>query len=243
MSIPLPSKILISGGMPAGGIASFAEGLHCGFAALGIPSEVIQPTRILARQRDLRNPDVLKILSTTAVFVTPFSRRTICVAHGFPRADVQGWIKLLGIITTYKLANRSALLVAVSHYTALHLRTIFGLRVDAVIHNPLGAPFMEDLCGEEPQREYITYVGRLHPSKRLDIIFPAIRSLVEEVPDLRACIIGDGELRGALEEAAQGNSRIEFKGPLPPIEVRGWLRRTKVFVSGCETEAFGLTYL
>jgi glycosyltransferase involved in cell wall biosynthesis len=243
-----PLKVLISGGREIGGVSSFAEGLRTGFAGLGISVEIISPSHLFLRWRELRDPRVLKILSTAAVFAAPFSRRSICVAHGFPRADAQGWIKLLGIVVSCKLAARNSLLVAVSHYAAIHLRAIFGLRVDAVIHNPLSAAFLEDRSSEEPgqaapEREYITYVGRLHPVKRLDRIFPAICALVEETPQLRACIIGDGQLRSALEAAAQGNPRIEFKGRLSPVEVRGWLRRSRVFVSGCETEALGISYL
>jgi glycosyltransferase involved in cell wall biosynthesis len=115
--------------------------------------------------------------------------------------------------------------------------------VDAVIHNPLNKLFFEARNVEEPSREFITYVGRLHPSKGLERILPALCTLLRERPDLRACIIGDGELRPALEAAAAGNPRIEFTGRLPQIEVRARLRRTKVFVSGCETEALGIAYL
>ena len=237
-----PSRALISGGAPAGGLSSFAEGLRAGFQAFGIPAEVVAPGRIFRRWRDLRDPDVLKILSTSAVFTAPFARRSICVAHGFPRADVHGWIRLVGIVLSLKLANRFSQLTTVSHYSAVHLQTVFDLRVDAVIHNPLHALF-QDAAAEAPPRDCITYVGRLHPVKRLDRIFPAICSLVDETPGLRACIIGDGPLRGALEAEARGNPRVQFTGPLPAAEVRAWLRRSKVFVSGCETEALGIAYL
>ena len=37
MSITSPKKVLIAGGKPAGGVASFAEALRCGFTELGIP--------------------------------------------------------------------------------------------------------------------------------------------------------------------------------------------------------------
>jgi glycosyltransferase involved in cell wall biosynthesis len=243
MTFTAPTKVLITGGKPAGGVASFAEALRAGFVAHGIPAEVLPPRQIVTRWRDLRDPGVLKVLSTTAVLGAPFARRTICVAHGFPRGDAQGWPRLLGIFASYKLANRSSQLVAVSQYAAVHLRTIFNLRVDAVIHNPLDALFLQREDEGAHPRDYITYVGRMHPCKRLDRIFPAICALVEEIPNLRACMIGDGELRGSLEAAVRGNPRIEFKGPLAPNQVRAWLRRTRVFVSGCETEAFGIAYL
>ena len=238
-----PLKVLISGGKPAGGLSSFAAALREGFEALGIPAEVIPPSRIFTRWKDLRDPRVLKILSTSAVFAAPLARHAICVAHGFPRADVQGWVKLAGILASYKLANWNSRLVTVSHYAAVHLRTIFNLRVDAVIHNPINEMFLLPSGNSAPLREYIAFAGRLHPAKGLDRVFPAICALVHETPGLRAVIIGDGELRPALQSAAPAGSRIEFTGPLPQSAVRDWLRRTRVFVSGCETEALGIGYL
>lgn len=248
MYLRYPSRILISGGREIGGVASFAEALRAGFSSLGIAAEVIAPAGILRRWRDLRDPEVLKILSTTAVFAAPLSRRAICVAHGFPRADMQGWIKTVAILASYKLANWNCRLAAVSHYSAVHLRALFKIRVDAVIHNPLNELFLEENRLEENGseahvRDTITFVGRLHSSKRLDAIVHAIRAMLGEHPNLRGAVIGDGFLRPALEAAAGGDPRIEFTGPLPQDEVRRWLRRTQVFVSGCETEALGIAYL
>lgn len=238
-----PSKVLITGGREVGGLASFAEALREGFSELGIPAEIIAPSRILSHWRELRDPNVLNILSTTAVFAAPFARRTICVAHGFPRADVQGWLKLAGIVSSFKVAEACSQLVAVSHYTAIHLRTIFNLRVDAVIHNPLNPTFLQESREGNPERSYVTFVGRLHPSKKLDRLLPAICDLVDETLGLDACIIGEGESRAALERSVKGNPRIAFKGSVSSESVRYWLRRTRLFVSGCETEALGICYL
>jgi glycosyltransferase involved in cell wall biosynthesis len=238
-----PSRILITGGHEVGGVSSFAESLCEGFAALGISAEIVSPSRIFGRWRDLRDPSVLKILSTTAVFAAPFARRAICVAHGFPRPDVQGWMKALGVTASFKIAGWFAQLVAVSYYSAIHLRTIFNLRVDAVIHNPLNDAFFTERASGWEGRDSITFAGRLHPSKGLERILPAMLVVLEEHPELRAAIVGDGELRALVEAAARCNSRIELVGQVPPNEVRMWLRRTRVFISGCETEALGIAYL
>src|SRR5712692_10721177 len=98
MTLGVPSRVLITGGREVGGLTAFAEGLSEGFTVLGIPSEVISPNEIFKRWRDLRDAKVLKILSTTAVFAAPFARRAICMAHGFPRADAQGWTRMLAIL-------------------------------------------------------------------------------------------------------------------------------------------------
>src|SRR5260370_18268639 len=134
----IPEKILITGGREIGGIASFAEGLAEGVTAVGIPTEIVPPSRILSHWRELRDARVLKVLSTTAVYAAPFARRAICMAHGIPRANRRGGLRMLGILATWKLANvcSGTQLVSVSLYTAVHLEALFNLRSGAVIPNP-----------------------------------------------------------------------------------------------------------
>lgn len=239
-----PSKVLITGGREIGGVGSFAEGLRSGFLELGIDAEIVTPANIWMHWRALRDPSVLKILGTTAVFAAPMARRAICMAHGVPRADVQGWIRLLSIIGSFKLANLCAgtQLVAVSHFTAATLQAVFNVRTDAVVHNPLKAAYLEH-GNDLDQRCYITYVGRLSAAKNLYRMLPAIRDLLDETPGLRACIIGEGDQRIPLESIVDGDARFEFKGSPDDNSVRAWLRRTRVFISGNEVEGFGIAYL
>lgn len=243
MSSSIPRKVLISGGNPAGGVASFAEALRCGFAELGIPAEVASSGSVVRRIRELRDPAVLKILSLAAVFAAPMARRAICVAHGFPCAKYQGWPKTLGVLASFYLADvsKGAQLVAVSAYSALHLTSIFGLRVDAVIHNPVHSLFLDP--PPKCNREAITYVGRLHPAKHVQLLIPAIRDVLDDNPTLRAWIIGEGPMRAELEAMAGNDERICFLGALSPMAVRDRLRHTCVFVSANPTEPFGIVYL
>lgn len=210
---------------------------------LGIAAEIIRPSSILSRWRDLRDLSVLKILSTTALFAAPLAKRAICIAHGVPCADVQGWATMSGIIASFKLANAcGAQLAAVSEYTAVHLQNIFNIRIDAVIHNPLKPLFLDPPDGGE-ERKYVTYLGRLITAKNLHRLLPAICDLLDEHPELSACIIGDGPLRVQLQASVQQHPRVEFKGSLTDPEVRTCLRKTKLFVSGNCTEGLGVTYL
>ena len=240
-----PDSVLITGGHEIGGVNSFAHGLRQGFRQIGIPAEIIPASRIFSRFRELRDPNVLKILSTTAVFAAPMARRAICIAHGVPRADYQGWRKLVGIIGSFKIANASpgAQLVSVSHYTAMSLRAIFNVHTDAVIHNPAKSCYLEEVPDITAQRNYITYVGRLIAAKNLHRILPAARLLLDETPGLRVCIIGEGEQRAELESMVDGDPRVEFRGTPDDFTVREWLRKTRVFISGNEVEGFGISYL
>jgi len=238
-----PSRVLIAGGKPGGGIASFAEALHSGFVDLGIPAEVVPDGAIFARPRELRDPQILKILSIRAVFAAPFARRAFCVAHGFPCAANQGWPATIAILASLNLAAActGTQLVVVSEYSALHLRSIFRLRIDAVIHNPLRPLFFE----QPPQtsREAITFVGRLHRSKNVEKLIPAIRDVLDENPGLRALIAGEGEMRPLLNHLASADPRIVILGGLAAADVRDLLSRSRVFVSANPTEPFGIAYL
>jgi glycosyltransferase involved in cell wall biosynthesis len=236
----LPSKVLITGGREVGGLEAFAKGLAEGFTSLGIEAEVISPREVFGMPREMYDPSVLKILSTTAVFAAPMARMTICVSHGIPRADAQGWSKMIAVLASYKFANcgRNRRFVAVSDYAAVHLKALFNLRVDAVIRNPLQSMFLEPF--EESERRYLTFVGRLIPAKNVHRLLPAMCEVQKQNPELRVCVIGDGPLRPDLEALFPG---VEFTGNLGSTDVRAYLRQTKVFVSGTEMEAFGIVYL
>lgn len=236
----LPSKVLITGGREVGGLDVFAKGLAEGFVTLGISAEVIPPGKIFGMWRELRDRNVLKILSTTAVFAAPMARRAICVSHGIPRVDAQGWTKMMAIPVSYKSANwrRSIRFVAVSDYVAIHLKALFNLQIDAVIRNPLQSLFFEPY--DEGERPYLTFVGRLIPAKNIHRLLPAMCELQKENRDLGVCVIGDGPMR---EELQASFPEVKFTGNLSSIEVRDYLRRTKVFASGTEMEALGIGYL
>jgi glycosyltransferase involved in cell wall biosynthesis len=228
-----------------GGLEACVQALAEGFKALGIASEIVSPQEIWRRQRELRDPTMLKILSTAAVFAAPFARRAVCVAHGFPRPDAQGWGRTLGILASLALANRSrgCRLAAVSNYVAAHLRGVYGLRVDAVIRNAVQPMFLEPWEEANGERTYVTYAGRLLPAKNLHRLLPAMRRLLDEDLRLRVCVIGDGPQRRELESSVKGDTRIEFPGSLASRAVRAKLRETRVFVSGNEMEPFGITYI
>jgi glycosyltransferase involved in cell wall biosynthesis len=239
-----PKRVLITGGHELGGVASFAEALGGGFQDLGIPAEVLSPSQLLRRWRTLRDPEVLKILSTTAVFAAPLARRVICIAHGVPSAEAQGWSRVIGVPFSFKYANAvpGAQVVAVSHYTAATIGGIFNVRFDGVVLNPIKPIYLES-PGAATDRCYVTFVGRLVALKNVHRLLPAVLDLLQEVPWLRTCIIGDGPQRSVLEAIARGNERVEFKGNPGDHAVRECLRRTRVFISGNTTEGLGITFL
>lgn len=238
-----PGKVLLTGGAPGGGVESYAQSLACGFHTLGIEAEVIAPGAIMRHIAEVRDPGVLKFLSTTAAFAAPIARRAFVIAHGFPCAKHQGWLRTLAILASCKLANRvrGVQFVVVSGYSALHLESIFNLRVDGVVRNPLHPEFYK-----RPQptaRTTIAFVGRLHKAKNVDRLLPAVERVLERHGELSAWVIGDGPERDALHARYGRNPRVRFLGVLTREEVREKLAQSRVFLSGNPTEPFGIVYL
>ncbi len=239
-----PDKVLITGGREVGGLSSFAEGLKDGFDEIGVPSEIVRPAGLVSRAGELRSKRVLKVLSTSGMLAVPFARRAICVAHTVPLATEQGWCKLAVLISSFKLANASSntRVVAVSDYVAVHLHHLFKIRIDGTIHNPLSRVFLEPFDSDQ-ERSYITFVGRLVPCKRLELLLAPICDLLTENPSLRCCIVGDGPARRDLQARVAEHPRIEFVGSRDYSFVRDQLRRSKIFISGCANEGMGIAYL
>lgn len=240
-----PNKVLLTGGRETGGLTSFAEALAEGFRELGIPAEIIPPNHIWSRWRDLRDPEVLKVLSTTAIFAALFARRAVCVTHGFPSPAFLGWKKFLGHLCADRLAILSpdARFITVSHYSAVHLEAALALKVDAVIHNPIKSIYLEPFDPAAARRKYVTFAGRLNPDKNVHLLLPAMMDVLDEEPELEALVIGDGQEREMLKTMAAGNPRVHFTGSLDSLELRSRLRQTRLFVSGCKHEALGIAYL
>jgi glycosyltransferase involved in cell wall biosynthesis len=240
-----PERVLLTGGREIGGVRSFAESLFEGFTSLGLAARVISPSQIVSEIAELRNPRVLKILSTSALYSAPLSRRAICIAHGVPGAAYNGMLRSALIIGSYKLAYASsgAQVIAVSQYTATQLEVFYGARVDAVVLNPVKNVYLVPPPEPNPPRSYITYVGRLTEAKGIARLLPIIRDLLSSDPSLEMCIIGEGPEKPAMMNAVLGDRRFRFLGNIDDEATRDYLRRTRLFVSGHRAEGFGITYL
>ena len=83
----------------------------------------------------------------------------------------------------------------------------------------------------------------LEPVKNVHRLLPAIRDVLDDYSDLRACIAGNGSQQTLLRNMAGSDGRIEFTGWIDSFEVRERLRRTAVFISGTPTEALGIAYV
>lgn len=89
---------------------------------------------------------------------------------------------------------------------------------------------------QDRMRKRLLFVGQLIPRKGIDILLAAFSS----VEDAELWIVGDGELEGAVVEAAQGDSNIRYLGHLPKDEVMGLYPQIDILVVPSRYEVWGL---
>lgn len=103
----------------------------------------------------------------------------------------------------------------------------------------------ERFCpGEVEPSVDVVFVGRLAPVKRIDILLEAVRLTRDVIGDIRAVIVGSGELRESLEEVARKlgvDDCVVFAGHQK--NVRQWLRKAKVFMLTSRTEGLSLALM
>lgn len=105
-----------------------------------------------------------------------------------------------------------------------------------VIYNGI-APIKSTEPTHMPNHPFAVSIGRLVPWKGFDTLIQAIGGL----PDWKLVIIGDGPLRGDLEQMAQDTDvldRVIFTGALSRAEVLGWLSASDAFVLNTSWESF-----
>lgn len=240
------TRVLISGGKEVGGLNSFAKNIQQGFLKLHIPAKILVSLRdFLGVWRDWRDPTVLKILSTWAVFLSPLCKNSICVSHGIPRVDSQGKAKVFLIFISLLFASKFSKLVAVSYYVKAHISAFWGVDVHRVIYNPVNNIYFNINENRINDRKYITYVGRLHFTKNVDKLIPVLKDFLntEFGNKYQVMIVGDGPDRSILEKLISSDPRFVLAGECNEDEVREILENTEIFFSGCETEALGISYI
>ncbi len=99
------------------------------------------------------------------------------------------------------------------------------------------------LAGERPPGPTtIVSVGRLVPFKGFEILLEACAELDRRNFDFRCQIVGDGPLRGKLEETIRAlklHRRVELCGSLSQAEVYAKLRGCDIFALSCVVDAEG----
>ena len=117
--------------------------------------------------------------------------------------------------------------------------------VSAEIHViPGGLDTLEYAPTDRTTTRDVVFVGRLAPIKRLDLLLAAIALVKRGIPDVRVSIVGDGPLRGSLEQMVNqmglaGN--VVFEGHRS--DVSSILAEARIFVLTSDTEGVSLSVM
>ena len=86
--------------------------------------------------------------------------------------------------------------------------------------------------------------ARLVEIKRIDIFLQAVRNIVDKIPDIKAVIVGDGELFDELKRMTSDlgiNRNVSFVGY--QNDVVKWLGTSKIFVLTSDSEGLSLSMM
>jgi glycosyltransferase involved in cell wall biosynthesis len=119
-----------------------------------------------------------------------------------------------------------------------------GFRADRVRAFPNGVDSFFSPGGAKTASPSILAVGRLAPVKRFELVIDAAIEARGRVPGLTATIIGEGPLRGELQQridAAGASGWIHIRGRIDRHELVAEYRRAWLVVSGSLAEGWGLS--
>jgi len=89
----------------------------------------------------------------------------------------------------------------------------------------------------------VLYVGRLHERKGIFYLIDAIKTVKDEIPDIKLYLIGSGDLKGALQKKIEAEDLFGntiFIGSVSEEELIKWYNKTEVFVIPSLFEGFGI---
>ena len=92
----------------------------------------------------------------------------------------------------------------------------------------------------------VLYIGRLAEEKSIDVIIKQFPEVLQEIPDAKFLIVGDGPSREKLEKLSKKlgiAEAIVFAGEQPWSEIGRFYQLGDVFVSASTTETQGLTFV
>lgn len=177
------------------------------------------------------------------------------------------WISAHGI-EAWELSNplhrwairRSQRLLPVSRFTSDRLQQLLGSScpplsllpncVDVARFSPGPRPIpLLGRYGLHPQQPLLLTLTRLSRAdryKHIDALIRALPPLLQQWPDLRLMVIGDGDDRPRLQRIAQDlglTDAVIFTGALPDQELVAHYRLATVFALPSEKEGFGIVFL
>lgn len=141
--------------------------------------------------------------------------------------------------------SRATVLVAISDAVKQSLEKVYPRKHIVKIYNPVDTPEPHVLkVNHDPYNKFITYAGRLTPSKGVDVLLKAFRHLLDKYPKCKLAIIGEGPEMKKLQFLAIQlgiEKSVIFLGPMNFRKLFTFLKE-KSFVTVVPSlwdEAFG----
>ena len=210
--------------------------------------------RVLAGELSAPPPDlVLEDVNKVPCFTPWFTKAPVglIVPHLFGATafreapfPVAMYVLLLEALIPRAYARAQALAISESTRDDLVRRGLLPGRV-TVVHCGLDyALYARDPAVRKSERPTILFIGRVRRYKGLGWVLASLPRVLQQVPDARLVVVGDGpylaELK--LEAARRGLARaVEFRGFLSAAEKVRALREAWVLVQPSPKEGWGLT--
>ncbi|MBM7618021.1 1,2-diacylglycerol 3-alpha-glucosyltransferase [Weissella uvarum] len=100
--------------------------------------------------------------------------------------------------------------------------------------------------GIDPSNPIVVSIGRVAFEKNIDDVLTAFAQVLEQVPDAKFVIVGDGPARESLEQQAIDlgiQASVIFVGEVQHDEVYSYYRLGDVFASASVSETQGITFI
>lgn len=108
---------------------------------------------------------------------------------------------------------------------------------------PLNRAEMRRQLGFSPDQRVLLYVGRLAREKNLPVLFEMAAAVIQKVPSVRLCLVGDGPFRAHAADLVRRlgiGDNVRFVGFVPREEVDHYYAAADLFVFPSITETQGL---
>jgi glycosyltransferase involved in cell wall biosynthesis len=115
-----------------------------------------------------------------------------------------------------------------------------------VIHNGIDLNRYQPETRRRERRPDVVYLGRLKRYKSIDLVLHAMKRVLEQVPEARLTIVGDGDDRPRLERTARDlglEGSVQFVGRVPEKEKIRILQMAEVVVNPSRKEGWGVTVI
>ncbi|WNR43767.1 glycosyltransferase [Paenibacillus roseipurpureus] len=148
-----------------------------------------------------------------------------------------------------ELQRQGTLFIAVSDFIKRKMIEQ-GFPEERIVRHYIGINLASFTPDEQVKRKPIVlFVGRLVEKKGAEFLIDAMHLVQRELPDCELVCIGDGPLRGHLEEkAGRLLTKYQFLGVQPPEVVRTWMNTAMLFsvpsviAENGDAEGFGMVF-